>query len=270
MAIPWASIGNVASAIGSVSNLFGGGSKENTGLINANNAKQLDLQEMALRDPIKLRVRDAREAGLHPLYALGASPASVVPQFMSSGAGYSGESVGDRLQSMGQNLSQLQTPGMTAEQRQIHDANLKAIEASTTRDNSQAAYYAAMAARESQAKNATAPQPTVTGAPRPGMVQGQPDQVTSVKKENQSVTAGNHAAFKDAIVIGPDGQPRTIAVPNPDILQDQEAIGYGLFAYENSRRWINQLKKDARSGWHMIRDPYGPRKTKRAPGRGSR
>jgi len=238
MAIPWAAIGNAASAIGSVTSLFGG-SKENTGLINANNAKQLDLAEMSLRDPIKLRVRDAREAGIHPLYALGMSANAYQPALMQP-QGYSGSDYGSSLQGMGQSLSQLQTPSMTAEQRAIHEATLRQMEASANRDNAQAQLFASEAAREAQRRNQTAPQPTTfsaKGKAIPDQIQGQPDQVKSHKRLNPSATAGNHPGYNDIVVISPTGKETRIALPDQDKWGDNELLNLGGFIYENLRRF---------------------------------
>lgn len=246
MAIPWATIGNAAQAIGSVKSLFSGGN-ENSGLINAANQQALKIGLDSFYRGTQVRVADAKKAGLHPLSVLGSNIQATQPQIMSSG--YSGDDPGTALQNMGQSLRNM--AGMSAADRAIHEANLKAIEASTNRDNSQAAYYASLAARESQSGNATAPQPA--GPPAAGLVQGQPDVVTSAKKDQPHVTAGTHSAFKDINVIDGKGRVKVIAVPNQDVLQELEALGYALTAHENVRRWGQSLKGSFKNTGRHIR-----------------
>ena len=82
---------------GGIKNLFGGKGMS----ANMQMAKQYDYQRMLNQTAIQDRVADANKAGIHPLYALGASlnPGGV------SMPDQSGPSLGDRLSNMGQNIS---------------------------------------------------------------------------------------------------------------------------------------------------------------------
>lgn len=68
---------------------------------------------------IKWRVDDARSAGLHPLFALGGTGASFQPSAIAIDGSGSGESLGARLQNMGQALHRAAAATSTAEERHL-------------------------------------------------------------------------------------------------------------------------------------------------------
>lgn len=83
--------------------ILGGIAKIGGGLISnflGNKAadEQADLQKEFAQNSIQWRVADAKKAGIHPLYALGAQPSSYSPVSV-------GDSLGPALQDMGQDLS---------------------------------------------------------------------------------------------------------------------------------------------------------------------
>lgn len=241
MAIPWAAIGGAAQAVGALGGMFGLGQKDktNTGLNNWSQQLSNQIAYDSFYRGMEMRVADAKRAGLHPLSAIGTPINPVTP--IIQGERYQGSDWTKDLQNMGQSLQQLQAPTMTPEQREMHDANLQAIRARAANDAAEASYWASQASKARSEQSAAGSPPVVSG-----LVAGQPDAVTSSKVGSPHVTAGTHSAFKDVVVIDAKGKPRTIAVPNPDVLQDQEGVGYTLFAHENFRRWIESLKRDFR------------------------
>lgn len=184
MAVPWAAMAAGAQLLGSSGLLSK--DKTNSGLNNAAQQLSMQIAHDSFFKPIQVRVNDARKAGLHPMYAMGASVSPSVPIIQGSR-----ESSGPDLSAMGQTISQFVKPQMTAEEREVHNLNLEAQRASINRDNAQASYWASEAARNrSPGSGSTAPQPTAKGPPAPGLISGQPDQVVSRSPSDSSATAG--------------------------------------------------------------------------------
>lgn len=84
-------------------------------------ALQYDYQRQLNQTAIQDRVADAEKAGIHPLYALGASlnPGGV------SMPDQSGPSLGDRLSGMGQNIGRAISAKQSVQERQISVASAK-------------------------------------------------------------------------------------------------------------------------------------------------
>lgn len=85
------------------------------------NMAQLQFQKDMAHNQIQWRTADAKAAGLHPLFALGASPYSASPIPVSGDGGG-----GEFLSNMGQNISRAVGAGMTARQREKEAAALAA------------------------------------------------------------------------------------------------------------------------------------------------
>lgn len=108
--------GAVGGAIGAVGSLIGGG-------ISANNANNLagmnyNAQKEFAQNGIRWRVEDAKRAGIHPLYALGASTASFSP-VQSYGGDYG---ISDALANFGQGIDRAAEAKMTRQEREREDA----------------------------------------------------------------------------------------------------------------------------------------------------
>lgn len=97
------SIGSVASGLGAlggaIGGLFGGGGSKGSAADLL--GRQMDRQEIWNKHQVQWRVEDAKKAGIHPLYALGAQIST--PQ-VPSVVGDSGSSFSDRLSSAGQDI----------------------------------------------------------------------------------------------------------------------------------------------------------------------
>lgn len=83
-------------------------------------------QTMMMKNQIQTRVKDAKAAGIHPLYALGASGSS--PSAIVANTGATGRAVGNSMSQMGQNIlqreqHQLQTQLMESQLRGSELAN---------------------------------------------------------------------------------------------------------------------------------------------------
>ena len=72
-------------------------------------AKQFRFQNLAAKKSIQWRVKDAREAGIHPIYALGAQAFSPSPVSISGSA-----PLADGIAAMGQDIGRAVTAGQSA------------------------------------------------------------------------------------------------------------------------------------------------------------
>lgn len=108
--------GAIGGAIGAVGSLIGGGISANT----SNNLAGLNYnaQKEFAQNGIRWRVEDAKRAGIHPLYALGASTASYSPV-----SGYGGDyGISDALSNLGQGIDRARMAKQTREERQADQA----------------------------------------------------------------------------------------------------------------------------------------------------
>lgn len=108
--------GAIGGAIGAVGSLIGGGiSASQSG---ANAKRNYEAQKEFAQNGIRWRVEDAKRAGIHPLYALGASTASFSPV-----QGYGGDyGVSDALANFGQGIDRAVQVKMTRQEREREDA----------------------------------------------------------------------------------------------------------------------------------------------------
>ena len=105
-------LGSIVSGVGSIVG----------GLIGANNAQSVagmnyEAQKEFAQNGIRWRVEDAKRAGIHPLYALGAST-----QGYSPSGGYTGDyGISDAAAHFGQGYERAQQAKMTKEERDRQD-----------------------------------------------------------------------------------------------------------------------------------------------------
>lgn len=131
-----------AALIGAASDLIGGHlnreAQEDANLANAN------LQRELAQSGITWRVQDAKRAGLHPLFALGAAGAQASPSFQVM--------ADDSFSRAGQNLSRAAT-AFSADERELVAARLEGIKAQTFKDFAIGSAAAAEAAKLRQSAN---------------------------------------------------------------------------------------------------------------------
>lgn len=113
------------------------------GLIAADQAKSeaernRSAQREAAQSSIQWRVADAQAAGVHPLFALGASPASFSP--VHSGAP-------EAFARSGQSFGRAISAAMAEDQKEVKEAQLEQVRAQTAKDLAQAQYYDSLSFR---------------------------------------------------------------------------------------------------------------------------
>ena len=114
----------LGSALGSIaSSVIGGAGALAGGAISANNQRKMaelnyKHQKEFAQNGIRWKVSDAKAAGIHPLYALGASTSSYSPV-----SGYGGDNgIGEAAAQFGQGIGRAVEAGMTKEERQRENA----------------------------------------------------------------------------------------------------------------------------------------------------
>lgn len=108
------------SLVGAVSNYIGGKQAENTAKdVNRENAA---LQREFAQSGIQWRVADAKAAGIHPVYALGAQTTPASPSYVGSNAS-------EHFSQMGQNLGRAAAAAMNSGQRKLEQISIQSAEA---------------------------------------------------------------------------------------------------------------------------------------------
>lgn len=147
----------IAGAIGAGASLLGGlkGSKD------AQKARESDaaLQREFAQYGIRWRVEDAKAAGLHPLYAMGAQS---LPSFQPS---FQTDTMGPAIADAGQNVARAIGAQMTAEERQQHALGLRLLESQIAETDARRDYYLSEAARNAQAGVSAQTFPLQMGGP---------------------------------------------------------------------------------------------------------
>lgn len=166
--------------------------------------KQYDLGVQFDSTAIQRRVQDAEKAGVHPLFALGASPAqgpslSVVPS-----------EKGEAFRSVSRSIANKMSPMDKA----LQMAQLKVLEAQASKDFAMAQSYSSEYAMNGQRTN-------TTGAAPVGAVDVIPKQITSRSPHQMYLSAGVDPAMQEVQV--PSGGTRF--VPSKAMAEIYEALG---------------------------------------------
>lgn len=217
------------------------------GLLGASQAsknRRLRRQEMAMAqgqfdaqmdESVQRRVKDAQAAGIHPLFAMGASVGASPTLQAGATQAPTGSAMGDALTAMASRL------GIIAERRSR--ANL---------DDAQADYYRHLVRKETQAAASqgrdtlnsggqvtTYPYPAEQAA---GQVQVLPTVVNPSKKGSPHIRAGATQLFAE--VIGSDGRRRTVL--NPDLGWDEPwHPGFMSYLYDSAKLRLADMAEAA-------------------------
>lgn len=222
----------------------------------AESKRQFDVQTNQL---IQKRVADAKAAGVHPLFALGAS-VGASPTTAVGGGNPTGSVAGDALQGLGAIISRQ----MEAEAKKSEaEAQLAASKAKTLE--------AASNTRQDGAVLSTNPvtgDPDVLfGPPPPGTKYGPPGEGPHLvvppevpAKSSPGTAAGRHPLF----ILVEDALGRTFRIFNPDMFDDIMTPAFMSYIAQAAGNWVaedieksvNQVKKGWR-GWEDFRARHG-------------
>ncbi len=189
-----------------------------------------------LKQGIQWKVADAKAAGIHPLYALGAQVGS--PTISSE----TGSNVGNAIQAAAQSFPQ-NAPGFKS--NPLIAAQINAQNASAARDFALAARTMSDVKRAQQASNA---QPTLQNIAGDTTMAIDPGAITAEKAEERY---GEIGEFIGGAVTG--GADTVANIPQSfwDYLVDR-----GISVVDARRRLAGYSKRKYQKGWPSSRRPY--------------
>lgn len=237
-------LGGLGSFAGGLSSLFnsGGGGGNNNWMFNEQMQlarEQLHFQQEAAKMGIRWRVADAKEAGLHPLFALTGqtfqpSPISVSPV---QGEYDRGQDVGGALERMGQGVSRAIAATQTKQERHLTELELAAASqdaASRQLDLEMKRTQLAMMQEQLRRNQGQLGPPMPSGSPTTaatGQATIKENEITSSQPDAPSAAAGPIAP-SNQWRIAPDGS----AYPTPEKnlqMDDMGSPGWLPWMYRN-------------------------------------
>lgn len=258
--------GTAGSLLGGAGSIIGALSDQNT---QENIATQnYNLQNEAFNRGIQVRVKDAKAAGIHPLYALGANTYQPGPIFSGQ------SSAGAQLSNAGQSLGSAATRLLDPYLRKEKELQLKLLSSQVGESDARKNYYDAIAAKERQAglssvgsnlgimDEMSGGKPGLVGhvsigelkevnesePAGQGIINLKPSEQKTSKHGDSGVMAGEAPGFQEFIL--PGGQPIQLPASEEGSLSEiMEAVPWymwpGILQY-NSRYygdpWLNDFR----------------------------
>lgn len=263
-------LGGIGQLAGGIGGIVGGGRGGDGGALAREQfdkqmqlaRDQLAFQREAATSGIKWKVDDARNAGLHPLFALGGqtfnpSPISVSPTASSSSDGYSPD-LGASFSRMGQGLERAISATQSKQERALTAMELEErqlrLEGQRLSNQETAARTASILARTGDRSAQVGP-----GFPSPvinnvhGVHEMKPAEPITTNPDNPGVEAGPAAPANRGFRMGRSDVVTTL--PSKD-LQIDEASSPGWFSWIMNNRiypWLSKsYSKDAEPPKSML------------------
>jgi len=222
---------------------------------------QIDAQREAQQKGIQWRVDDAKRAGVHPLYALGANVPATYPVALQ-------DTVGPALQEAGQNIGNAVTRMLDTQAKEKHQMDMAIGAAQIDESNARKDLYISEAARNRQQPAASMPglgiqkestRPgTVTGTlegmgqdatvPGTGLIDLEPAKITSSKEGHPDVKAGTIPGYEERNFRGlPMLFPDSAGESPEEIMSEMSLPAYigllGLNSKTYGNDWLNEFLK---------------------------
>lgn len=180
--------------------------EDNRTLQREHNARQEAMQKEFAQHGIRWRVEDAKAAGLHPVFALSGGGAAYSPTAITGDVPEA--RYGKALSNMGQNVTRAANATATEEQREEHRMRMLLMQAQIDELDARTFGAYSDAAREAQTAGPAFPtietQPFIRGTVESrklnDIVQSKPDEVVSRRSDNNSLTSGEHAAWREYVL----------------------------------------------------------------------
>lgn len=231
-------LGGAGTFAGGAAGLFkgGGGQQNDQSFFHNQFVAQLDWQKELARNGIQMRVADAKAAGLHPLYALGA-PAfnpSPINVGQADSSQLHGPGVSDALAKMGQGVERAASAFKKPEEKALNELQRAQIENLQLQREHIAAQTEHTRAQTASilARVGQGGAPGVSNDPVLGSHQLKPAEVTSATPGQDHRTAGPDSAANTYFRL-PGGL--TTALPNKD-LNIEEASSPGWLSWMATNR----------------------------------
>lgn len=215
---------------------------------NATNAalmrEQMAMQEEFARYGIRWRVEDAKAAGLHPLSALGATPASYTPSVIPAE---------NELSEMGQSIGSAVIRATDVRERAMHQAQMGVLAAQEEKDHAMATYYRSEAFRNAQAAASASPFPSAVVSPQDasshalqGKVELTPAPQTTHRAGSPSTVASMNPGLQE-YVVSDDGTSILLPSSSEGMAESLESIPLWFLPYLLYRNLSRDRSSPARS-----------------------
>lgn len=244
--------------------------------------KQLAFQRETQQNAIKWRVKDAQDAGIHPLFALGASTPTSFPVAMDT-------RIGEGLSDMGQGIGTAVTRLMDTQNREKHQLDMALGHAQLEESDARKEMYLSEAAKNRQVPAAPLPGLGVQregqiglggpididgqsyDVPGTGAIDLQPVEQASHKEGFPEVVAGEHPFYQEYNYRGmPFLMPTTQGESPEEILSEMSFPAYlGLLMLNKNvygGNWLGDFVK-ARYGGKTTNEHYPSIKDQKRMGR---
>lgn len=111
-------LGGLGQLAGGAASLFGGRGNDNSWMSYVNAQQDREFQRAAMQHGIRWKVEDAKAAGVHPIFALGAPPFSPNPTTVMADSGGGDSGLASGLSNMGQGLERAISATQTKPERE--------------------------------------------------------------------------------------------------------------------------------------------------------
>lgn len=176
-------------------------------------AENRNMQIHFARHGLSWKVADAKEAGLHPLYALGGAGAAYTPTTSQINFDNGGEHMGRALAQAGQDIGRAVSATETPEQREMRMVQMRVAESQANRNDAEAAATWNQVMRDYQGNQAQPGMPSSAVVHRDNAnvvvnpirqhpltidhVELQPDPQGSVRSNNPGIRASTNALMSE-------------------------------------------------------------------------
>lgn len=232
---------NIAGpAIGGIIGGFGAkaSAKESARQMAANRAQAQAQFDSQMDESVQRRVADAQAAGIHPLFALGAS-VGASPTLIGGGQP-TGSAKGDALQAIGAQLAR------------VNLAGIKQANASASRDEAEAAYLNAQTKKLESDTNATGRDGAVTygyGEKATDIISYGPEFIEELPRVPRMQKPGVRAGTEATHIEVQDASGGTYRVFNPDKFDD--IMSPGFLDYARQRAGSNVARNIETAGYTL-------------------
>lgn len=253
-----------AAGIGAGSSLAGGFLSSN--FLSGSSKKDRRFQREVMQNALQWRVNDAKAAGIHPLFALGAQVATG-----ASGGTFIGDPLGPSLAEAGQNISNAIVRSKGNTERLSEDLSLRLMRSQIGETDARRNYYDSLAAQNNQARLAggsgLGPQmedmpgqsPEIPGT---GVIDLSGSKQVTAKKGDPSSRAGTHT-WNELSILDPKGKLPMFVPGRGDehpmeTMSESGTLGEIRIMIQDAKRygqlWPNKLRDNLRY-WYAGAEP---------------
>lgn len=224
------------------------------------NKRNIEFQKEFAQHGLSWKAEDAKRAGLHPLYAMGAPTSSPTAAIMPK----SGKAEG--IAQAGQHIGRAVQARQTQAQRQLTQLQLERLSAETKKEYAIASYYESEASRNTQSRNVSK---AIGGSAQAfplrddgrtirvqeladyyDTVEANPDRMVSKRKQDPSLGAGTHSAWREyeaspgvkgVLLYSEEGPSEAVQDAGPQMVWATYQKNKRIYGRKQARRFVNHF-----------------------------